>query len=298
MGPYWKPDMSSTPCDWVDVRILSCPDAGELLGVLDDPDVGGVWEDGEAVHLYWPSLRWSSDRLDRVRLALRRLRSEGQPLPEIRIDSLPHQDWNRQWAESVKPLRIGRRLVVRPSWEAVEVRAGQIDIVLDPKQAFGTGHHATTRMLLEWLERLALDGATVLDVGTGSGILAMVALRLGAVRAVGLDHDPVAVECARGYARENRFGEELTFSCETLSRAERFDLVLANLDAATLTGLSDDLAAATGRRLLVSGLLLDQRRETAEAFARAGLYEGEARELDGWTAMEFLRADACDGSES
>ncbi|MDF0644942.1 MAG: 50S ribosomal protein L11 methyltransferase [Nitrospira sp.] len=290
--------MSSTPTDWVDVRILSCPEAGEFLGLLDDPDVGGVWEEGEALHLYWPSVRWSSDRLERVRLALRRLRGGGQPLPEIRIDSLPHQDWNRQWAESVKPLRIGRRIVIRPSWEAVEVRAGQIEIVLDPKQAFGTGHHATTRMLLEWLETLALDGATVLDVGTGSGILAMVALRLGAVRAVGLDHDPVAVECAQGCARENRFGEELTLSDETLARGERFDLVLANLDGATLTSLSDELAVATGRRLLVSGLLLDQRRETVEAFARAGLYEGEVRELDGWAAMEFLRPDACDGAES
>lgn len=297
MGPYWKPDMPSTP-DWIDVRILSCPDAGEFLGLLDDPDVGGVWEDGEALHLYWPSLQWSSERLDRVQLALRRLHGEGRPLPEIVIDSLPHQDWNRQWAESVKPLRIGRRIVVRPSWEAVEAQADHIEIVLDPKQAFGTGHHATTRMLLEWLETLVLDGATVLDVGTGSGILAMVALRLGATRAVGLDHDPVAVECAQDYARENRFGEELTLSCGTLAPGERFDLVLANLDAATLTGLSDGLAAATGRRLLVSGVLVDQRREIAEAFACAGLYQGEVRELDGWTAMEFLRADACDGPES
>ncbi|WP_172834266.1 50S ribosomal protein L11 methyltransferase [Nitrospira japonica] len=290
--------MPSTPSDWIDVRILSCPAASEFLGLLDDPDVGGVWEDGESLHLYWPTLRWSSERLDRVRLTLRRLRGEEQLLPEIRIDSLPHQDWNRQWAESVKPLRIGRRIVIRPSWEAAEVQADHVEIVLDPKQAFGTGHHATTRMLLEWLETLALDGATVLDVGTGSGILAMVALRLGAVRAVGFDDDPVAVECAQDYARDNRFGEELTLGCGTLARGERFDLVLANLDAATLTSLTDELAVATGRRLLVSGLLVDQRGEIAEGFARAGLYQGGVRELDGWTAVEFLRADACDGPES
>jgi ribosomal protein L11 methyltransferase len=289
--------MPSTPSGWIDVRIRSCPDAGELLGLLDDPDVGGVWEEGDVLHLYWPSVCWSADRIERVRMALRRVRGEGYPLPEILIEAVPYRDWNRSWAESVKPLRIGRRIVVRPSWEMVDAHADQVEIVLDPKQAFGTGHHATTRMLLEWLERLAPDGETVFDVGTGSGILAMVALRLGAARAVGIDNDPVAIECAQGYARENRFGEELTLRCGTVSLGERFDLVLANLDAATLTTLSVELAAATGRRLLASGLLLDQRQEVTEAFARAGLYPGEARELDGWSAIELLRADACEGSE-
>ena len=123
--------------------------------------------------------------------------------------------------ESVRPIRIGRRIVIRPSWEPVALQAQDIEIVLDPKQAFGTGHHATTRMLLEWLEDLIHGGEFVLDVGTGSGILAMVALRLGAASALGVECDPVAVDCARDYARENGFGSTSRSSgaehCRTLT---------------------------------------------------------------------------------
>ena len=104
------------------------------------------------------------------------------PESDIRVEKLPDQDWNRQWAQSVRPIRIGRRIVIRPSWEPVALQAQDVEIVLDPKQAFGTGHHATTRMLLEWLEDLVHGGESVLDVGAGSGILAMVALRLGRPR--------------------------------------------------------------------------------------------------------------------
>ena len=146
--------MSSTISDWVDVQIRSSLDAGELLGLLDDPSVQGAWQDEGMIHLYWPSRSWSADHLVRLRQILLQMDVAGQPVPEVLIQSMPNQDWNRQWAQSVKPLWIGRRIVIRPSWETVALQAGQIEIVLDPKQAFGTGHHATTRMLMEWLQDL------------------------------------------------------------------------------------------------------------------------------------------------
>jgi ribosomal protein L11 methyltransferase len=144
--------------DWMDIQIESRVDAGELLAALDDPDVQGAWEDGESIHLYWPNQCWSSDHLSRLRQALQRLETIDQSMPEILVESLPHRDWNRQWTEAVKPLRIGARIVIRPSWETVNVRDDQIEIVLNPKQAFGTGHHAKTRMLLEWLEEVIQGG--------------------------------------------------------------------------------------------------------------------------------------------
>jgi len=288
--------MPSTISDWVDVRIVSRLDAGEVLGLLDDPTAQGGWQEGETVHLYWPSEIWSPDHLVKLRQILRQL--DGANEPDIQVHALPHQDWNQQWAQSVKPLWIGKRIVIRPSWEPVSLQPGQIEIILDPKQAFGTGHHATTRMLLEWVEETVQGGESVLDVGTGSGLLAMATLRLGASRAIGLDHDPVAIECAQEYARLNRFDSELSLHCGLLEERHAetlFDLVLANLDRQTLLSLADRLAGCTRSRLLVSGLLLNQREEIVAAFAAAGLYSCRQREQEGWLAMEFLRTQSCEG---
>jgi ribosomal protein L11 methyltransferase len=288
--------MSSMSSDWIDIQIKSRIDAGELLAALEDPDVQGAWQDEASIHLYWPTHSWSVDRLTRIRQALQRFASTGLPVPEIQVQALPNQDWNRQWAQSVKPLRVGTRIVIRPSWEPVDISDGQIEIVLDPKQAFGTGHHATTMMLLEWLEQLVQGGESVLDVGTGSGLLAMAALRLGAKRAVGLDTDPVAIECAQEYATVNRFGSELSLTCGTVTSQNRFDLVLANLDRQTLLQLADTLAGCTGQRLLVSGVLLEQRQEILDAFAGVALYPTQERERDGWLALEFRPAQSCEGA--
>lgn len=287
--------MTSTTSDWIDIQVTTSLDAGELLALLDDPAVQGAWQDDQAIHLYWSAGCWTPDHLARLKRALQQLEGPDKSFPEIQVQSLPHQDWNRLWARSVKPLRIGSRIVIRPSWEEVAVRPGQIEIMLDPRQAFGTGHHATTGMLLEWLDEHIRGGESVLDVGTGSGLLAMVALRLGAACAVGIDNDPVAIDCAREYAQWNRFGSELTLRCDTLENEQPCDLVLANLDRQTLILLADKLAGSTKSRLVVSGLLLDQRQEIVAAFATAGLYPSGERERDGWLAMELTRAQACEG---
>ena len=112
-----------------------------------------------------------------------------------------------------------------------------IEIILDPKQAFGTGHHATTHLLLEWLEEIReWNGCRVLDVGTGSGILSMVALRLGALSALGIDLDPVAIDCAKGYALTNGFTNELDLRCCRIQElvSDTFEIIVANIDRKTI----------------------------------------------------------------
>ena len=288
--------MASITSEWIEVQISSSLDAGELLGLLDDPAVPGAWQEGGTIHLYWPSHRWSADHLSRLRRTLRRL--AGDDPPDIVVQSLADHDWNRQWAESVKPLRIGKRIVVRPSWERVSPEPGGIEIILDPKQAFGTGHHATTSLLLEWLEEEKWEGRSVLDVGTGSGLLAMVALRLGAGRAVGIDHDATAIHCATEYAAMNGFGPEFTLRCGAFAGDVPYDVVLANLDRRTLLDLARPLADSTRGKLLVSGLLVDQCGEIVSAFAEAGLYCGRQRERDGWLAVEFTPAQSCEETQA
>lgn len=286
------------PQTWIDVTIEADIDAGELLGALSDPFVQGAWQDGPTIHLYWRSDRWSPDHVAVLRAVLRQF---DHAAAEILVQSIPNQDWNRQWAQSVRPIRIGRRIVIRPSWEPATLQVQDIEIVLDPKQAFGTGHHATTRMLLEWLEDLVHGGESVLDVGAGSGILAMVALRLGVASALGVECDPVAVDCARDYAKENGFGNELQLVCGTLNDVAGQSsphLVLANLDRQTLLLLCDELAEYVrhGARLLLSGILLDQEQEILEAFSQVGALFSQRREQEGWVALELLMAESCEGA--
>jgi ribosomal protein L11 methyltransferase len=288
---------------WIDVQIRTTVDAAELLGRLADPMIQGGWEENGVIHLYWPKRQWSLEAHVRLSSTLLGLDPDLSTERDIRVEELPDQDWNRQWAQSVRPIRIGRRIVIRPSWETVALQDQDIEIVLDPRQAFGTGHHATTRMLLEWLEDLIGGGECVLDVGAGSGILAMVALRLGAASALGVECDPVAVDCARDYAAENGFGDNLEFRCGTLEDIDRYgalrpDLILANLDRQTLLLLCHELVrhVSRGTRLLLSGILLDQEREIVEAFSKAGAMLSQRRQQEGWVALELLTAESCEGA--
>ena len=273
---------------WIDVQVQSSMDAGELTGLLNDPWMMGVWQEDGMIHLYWPHERWTAETRQDLTAVVQRF---GIDAASIAVHSVPHEDWNAAWARSVKPLRVGQRIVIRPSWETVVLKSGDVELVLDPKQAFGTGHHATTQLLLEWLEAHIHGSESVLDVGTGSGILAMVALRLGAASAWGIDHDPVAVECAHGYAVENGFGTELILDTSVLTdlSARQFDIVLANLDRRTLLDVDNALACCLDGhgRLVLSGIFADDRTDLLEAFRQAGCDLVWERERDGWVAMAF-----------
>ena len=287
--------------DWVEVTITSDVDAGELLAVLNDPAVTGAWQEHGFIHLYWPSERWTGDSLDQLRMVVEQF----GPSADITVDRLPDRDWNAEWARQVKPLRIGRRVVIRPSWESVTLEHDDLELIIDPKQAFGTGHHATTRLMIELLEQLVRGGERVLDVGTGSGILAMVALRLGASAAMGIDKDEVAIDCAREYAALNHFGPELHLMAMPLHDVtdrsdDAFDLILANLDFGTLCESSSALARYLdeGAKLVLSGLLTEQQDEVTAVFAASGACVCRQRERDGWVAIEMMVPESCEKSPS
>ena len=294
------PLSSSHPGDWIQVDVRTSIDAGELLGMLHDPAVTGAWQEDDQVHLYWPGDRCGPDTWQGLRAALALL---GQVDPEraITINRLPNEDWNAQWSRLVEPIRIGR-VIIRPSWKIVPLATGEIELIIDPKQAFGTGHHATTHLLIEWLQHSVKPTDRVLDVGTGSGVLAMVALRLGAEAAVGEDFDPVAIDCAREYAQLNGFDGRLTLAVSE-AQVERAEdsftptLVLAILDRQTLLLAADSVCryATGGARLLLSGLLVDQRAEIEAAYAARGVYVTVARERDGWLALEATAMESCEG---
>jgi ribosomal protein L11 methyltransferase len=279
--------------DWIEVIIETSADAAELLGMLDDPDVTGGWQDNRTVRLYWPPGRWSPEIRRRLEAVV------NEPLA---VRPLPSEDWNARWKENIRSVRVGRRILIRPSWEPAKLRPGDVELVIDPKEAFGTGHHATTQLLLEWLEDLydSGRGATrILDLGTGSGILAMAAVRLGACAAVGIDNDPNAISAARGYADINRFGPELEFrvaSLETVNAVGRepYDLIIANLDRRTILGSMDVFARWLRYEvpLLISGLLIEDRDDVAHAFGQISAAVRTSTQRDGWLALQIGLGEA------
>jgi len=219
-----------------------------------------------------------------------------RPIGELTTRLVHEADWAEAWKAHFPVLRIGRRIVIKPTWR--RHRAGPDDVVLalDPGMAFGTGLHPTTRLCLAALETLAdrgtVDGAGVLDVGCGSGILAIAAARLGAASVLGLDTDPIAIEATRANAERNGLADRIAARHGSLPSGDGpFDVVLANLIASVLIDLAESLRRElrTGGVLLASGIFVDREAEVRAAFEAAGL-EVTTRTAEGeWVALEAAR---------
>ncbi len=220
------------------------------------------------------------------------------PLPPARFRVLREEDWAQAWKKAYKPLPVGRRLVIVPAW-LENPHPDRVPVFIEPGMAFGTGMHPTTRLVLLEVERLAPGQARVLDVGCGSGILSLAALRLGAAQALGLDVDPVAVEVARANAARNGLADRFSArvgSLEALQPGQvpftTAGLVLANILAPVLVELlRSGLAAAVepGGHVVLSGILADQAAGVAEAARQAGLRVVRQQREGDWVALTAQR---------
>jgi ribosomal protein L11 methyltransferase len=222
-----------------------------------------------------------------------------RPIGELRTRLVDEADWADAWKAYFPVLRVGRRLVIRPTWRRHHREPDDVVLALDPGMAFGTGLHPTTRLCLGVLEVVAdrgrLKGARVLDVGCGSGILAIAAARLGARSALGVDTDPIAIEATTANARRNRLARRIRARLGSLPSGEPpFDVVLANLIAGVLVALAlalhDELRP--GGILVASGIFVDREPEVRLAFEAAGLVV-DRRTVEGeWVALEVRRPGA------
>jgi ribosomal protein L11 methyltransferase len=278
--------------NFVEVCIQADVDSGELLARLQDGETLGCWEKDGIIHIFWPEAQWSPAALEDLKCVLTAMGIESGNA-SLTIQEVPDQDWNATWAASLHPIRLGQRVRIRQSWHASDPDFGGIELVIDPKRAFGTGYHATTQLILEWLENQIHGGERVLDVGTGSGILSMTALRFGAASALGIDNDPVAVECAREYAVSNGFGGELelrTASFDDLGPGA-FDVIVANLDNETLPrfcGWLPQLLETTGIACL-SGLQETDFEEICSALAQINFRVRSQSRREDWLALVVSR---------
>jgi ribosomal protein L11 methyltransferase len=252
--------------------------------------------DGDAAALvkgYLPPGEDSAGVRRSLRLALRFAPLERPPRWR-RARRLREEDWRDSWKRYFRPQRIGKRLLVKPSWATCEVAAGDTVIEIDPGMAFGTGQHPTTAMCLRALEERLRPGDAVLDLGAGSGILAIAAAGLGAKRVLALDIDPQAVKAARENAAANGVQGVVEVREGTLPEGapgERCDMVVANISGLTIERLAPAFAESLheGGTLIVSGFLEDSVDGLSRALEAAGFRMKRVDAEGVWRAITAAR---------
>jgi len=238
------------------------------------------------------------DVLNNVRQRLAELKQDAfidMGTLELEMQNVADEDWAENWKKYYKPFRIGSHLVVKPTWEPYTAQPDDLIIELDPGMAFGTGTHETTNMCMQLLEKHLEDGMRVMDVGTGSGILAIAAARLGAKDILAIDIDPDAVKVAVENVELNGVQEHVRVVVGDLCKSEAMpcDLAVANIVADAICMLAGPLTRhlETGRLLICSGIIREREQDVMDAATQAGYVLYDRIEKGEWVALA-LRNEA------
>jgi ribosomal protein L11 methyltransferase len=237
--------------------------------------------------------------IERVRRGLWHL-GQLRDVGELTVTTLDEEDWANAWKEYFRPLHASKRVVVRPPWYEYEARPGEVVVVLDPGMAFGTGTHPSTRLCLMALEEHLRTGDRVLDVGTGSGILAIAARKLGASHVDAVDTEPVAVRSAIENVARSGLSDDVSVVAGTVGAdgpfPGQYDLVVANIIARVLIELHQPLihAVRSDGLLLLSGIVEPREFLVREAFEPAGMTLLGRQQLEDWVSLVY-RAPALRG---
>jgi ribosomal protein L11 methyltransferase len=296
--------------DWLEVSVQVDYEAAEAVSevfnrygqggavieraIHDEPlksETGEAGEDTLTVRVYLPFENGQSVMQQEIERALCHL-SQIYPIPVPRFRRLSEEDWAHAWKKHYQVLRVGQRIVIEPSWRAYTPRPDEIVVELDPGMAFGTGLHPSTRLCLLALEKHLVPAMRVLDVGTGSGILAIAAAKLGAGLVLALDIDPVAVKAARANVAANKVEHIVSVEPGTWPilepNAQAFDIVLVNILAETIVELlGRGLVCCLGKAGLIvaAGIIESQEAMVVRALDAQGVDIVERLQEKDWVAL-------------
>ena len=308
---------------WLEITVNTIPEtidkvcAGLTAGGFDDLLIEDQQEFETFLDqnkAYWDyideELQEKLQGLSRIKLYLEDTDKEGLARLEAllkdmgltpKIEAMPETDWETSWQDNYPPVPVGEKLVVLPYWLA-DTETNRLKVILDPGLTFGTGAHPSTQMVLEAMEENVVKGAATLDLGSGSGILSIAALRLGASTAAGVDVDPKAEDIARENAAYNGFGNPEFFACTGNVTTDKklmqqlaetpYDVVLVNIVADVIIGLAPVLPAFMhpNSLLICSGILDSRLEEVVAALTQAGLTVTETRSKEDWRCVSAKRS--------
>lgn len=253
---------------------------------LIDEDLLEKNRDESIIHIY---IEEGNNPAEAVSFISERLSAEGISF-KIETDGCSEDDWADKWKAFFKPTPVGERLFVRPVWIDDYNSGDRVVLNIEPGAAFGTGTHETTRLCLETLDKIIKEGDTVLDIGCGSGILAIASMLLGATEGFGVDIDPLAVKTAVENGKMNGLGEpQLQFVCGDLADkvTKKYDVVVANIVADIIILFSTQVRAfmKQGAKFVASGIIDSRADEVVLALQNAGLLVKERIEENGWVCL-------------
>jgi ribosomal protein L11 methyltransferase len=275
----------------IEITIPAAEDLrSQLIALLGQLGVEGFWEDGELLKCYVPEARWSTALQDEMRSVIGMIVSPlAHPLPPMHVQILADRNWNEDWEKTIQPIHVTPHIVITPSWHAYAPAPGELVLTIDPKMSFGTGYHESTRLILGLVEQHVRQGITVLDIGTGTGVLAIAALRLGAASAVACDIDEWSYTNAIENAALNNVADRMTILQGDIAVTPDtgFDLVIANIQRNVLIPLLPAMRARLrpGGTLLLAGLLLIDREAMTDALQQYGFRICDDRTENEWIAL-------------
>ena len=304
--------------DWIEVSIKTTGEAVEAISemlnsqgangvVINDPsdliikdNDPIIWDyidedlksDDLSIYVkaYYPEDQQINQKIENIKLSLENIKNyldAGQCL--IQFKKVNEQDWENEWKKYYKPLRIGEKILIMPSWENTEIKDGDVVIVLDPGMAFGTGTHETTKMCIELLEKHCQERKSMLDIGCGSGILSIVAAKLGFNYVLGIDIDPVAVKVAEENALRNKVEQIVMYKQIIIQNIEikKYNVVVANIVADVIIDITPTVKGylSDDGLYIISGIIKDRLNDVKSKLIEENFKIVEEVIMGEWVAM-------------
>jgi ribosomal protein L11 methyltransferase len=262
----------------------------ELVGVLSQLGFEGFWEDGTSLRCYIGRDRWNDAMFAEVqRVANMIQRSSSSVMPKISVTNVDDRNWNEEWEKTIQPIHVTDRIVITPTWHVYVAQPGELVLIIDPKMSFGTGYHETTRLVLRLMEKNVKGDMTLLDVGTGTGVLAIAGIKLGATSAIGVDNDEWSYDNAIENIRLNHVEDRVKIILGELASVmtQKFDIIVANIQRNVIEPLLSQMKNMLNESgiVVLSGLLDVDEEPMRKAIQSSGFEIRELLRENEWIAF-------------